>query len=159
MLSFILYMYFYTFSINETWTFPPLPFSSDYKCDVISVANSSITDIKNPPMIPPPRGNNSPKVTTNNNLASILLDVFQQAFFQNQIISLKNNPYDSIYLKCPERKISGCRDWERGVAANGCKDPVWGEGRCWVGFCKFTKKFIKLNHTLNTREFYNFMIL
>lgn len=96
--------------------------------DVTSVANSSTIKIKSPPMIPPPRDNYSPRVTTNNNLASILLDVFQQAFFQNRIISLKNNPYHSIHLKRPERKTSGCRERERGAAANGCQDPVWGEG-------------------------------
>lgn len=46
-----------------------------------ALTNPSITETESPPMIPPPRGNYAPKVTTAINLAPILPGVFQQAFF------------------------------------------------------------------------------
>lgn len=96
-------------------------------------------------MTPPPRGNHSPKVTTTNNLAPILPDVFQQAFFQNQIISFKANAYDSIYRKRPKKKDSWSQGRQRGATATGRKGPMWGEERLLEGLevapqlCKLTQ--------------------
>lgn len=101
-------LYFFAFSTNESCTFFPLPSSSDYKCNTGACKKSEACQkMKSRPLIPLPRGNYYPKVTTNN-LASILPDVFQQTLLSESSNFLQHHPPDSIHMKCPERKMSEC---------------------------------------------------